>query len=105
MNLDGSTSGGDYRIEARKVLSDGTICTLWTEKKHCPRATRMRLRRLPEWIRAGCFVSRAEWKLHIASDRSDAMLIARLERKGHSTHCAKRQVWGDGECEQDHCKV
>lgn len=50
MKLDGSTSGGDYRIESRTVLSDGTICTLWTETKHCPHATRMRLRRVPKWL-------------------------------------------------------
>lgn len=29
----------------------------------------------------------------------DHKLIFRLERKGHTRHCAKRQVWGDGECE------
>ena len=25
--------------------------------------------------------------------------ITALIRDGHSPHCAKRQVWGDGECE------
>lgn len=29
----------------------------------------------------------------------DAEEIARLERDGHSYHCACRLVWGDGECE------
>jgi len=27
--------------------------------------------------------------------------ILSLIEKGHSDHCAKRQVWGDGECECD----
>lgn len=25
--------------------------------------------------------------------------IKKLQKKGHSHHCACRQVWGDGECE------
>ena len=27
--------------------------------------------------------------------------IEELEKAGHSSHCAARQVWGDGECECD----
>ena len=27
--------------------------------------------------------------------------IEALKASGHSCHCAKRQVWGDGECECD----
>lgn len=36
-----------------------------------------------------CF---GEWK-------HDQAVIKRLERSGHTYHCACRQVWGDGECE------
>lgn len=29
----------------------------------------------------------------------DQKRIEELEAEGHSSHCARRQVWGDGECE------
>lgn len=34
-------------------------------------------------------------------NEADQMRIEELENAGHSSHCAARQVWGDGECECD----
>jgi hypothetical protein len=35
-------------------------------------------------------------------DRQEEMKqINKLQKQGHSHHCACRQVWGDGECECD----
>lgn len=31
--------------------------------------------------------------------KQDHYLIKAFEKDGHTTHCAKRMVWGDGECE------
>ena len=32
---------------------------------------------------------------------ADRERIKKLEKEGHTYHCACRQVWGDGECECD----
>lgn len=37
-----------------------------------------------------------ERKRQIGEDYEE---IRKLKKKGHSEHCACRQVWGDGECE------
>lgn len=34
-----------------------------------------------------------------AVDKAEWAEITKHEKAGHSTHCAKRIVWGDGECE------
>lgn len=30
--------------------------------------------------------------------------ISELEKQGHHPHCARRMVWGDGECECEYIK-
>ena len=35
----------------------------------------------------------------LAKSCNDAAKIQHLVSRGHSEHCAQRQVWGDGECE------
>ncbi len=36
--------------------------------------------------------------VHVSEDQAN---ISRIQKQGHSYHCACRQVWGDGECECD----
>jgi len=45
----------------------------------------------PDWRPAGVF---DELKSNTDQQQIDALI-----KDGHSDHCAKRQVWGDGECE------
>lgn len=33
----------------------------------------------------------------------DMEKVIKLEKEGHSYHCACRQIWGDGECECGLC--
>lgn len=47
-------------------------------------------------------MSRAEnWKEWKIEEAENLKMIDELVAKGHSRHCACRQVWGDGECECD----
>ena len=32
-------------------------------------------------------------------EKEELVKIKKLQEAGHPKHCAKRQVWGDGECE------
>jgi len=60
-------------------------------------------------ICAVCGKEYEKWKeddlLHILCKECDQKYqeelkqIQELEKQGHSPHCARRQVWGDGECE------
>lgn len=34
-----------------------------------------------------------------SENRNDQLRQASLVNKGHTHHCAIRQIWGDGECE------
>ena len=43
----------------------------------------------------------ASWSAWEADKTESLQLINELQAKGHSHHCACRQVWGDGECECD----
>lgn len=42
--------------------------------------------------------NREEWEVEEAENLKR---IREFQAKGHSHHCACRQVWGDGECECD----
>jgi hypothetical protein len=42
------------------------------------------------------------WDLEFKKNEQE---IQRIMHKGHSHHCACRQVWGDGECECDLYKL
>ena len=39
------------------------------------------------------------WEKWEAEEMDNIKAVKELQRKGHSPHCACRQVWGDGECE------
>ena len=39
-----------------------------------------------------------------SENETDSRLIAALIEQGHAEHCAKRQIYGDGECECDSYK-
>lgn len=41
------------------------------------------------------------WAKLKKKEKKNIEKINELVRKGHSRHCACRQVWGDGECECD----
>lgn len=41
------------------------------------------------------------WKQWEKEEAENLKKIEELQGKGHSHHCACRQVWGDGECECD----
>ena len=41
------------------------------------------------------------WREFEIEHQNDYKEIARIQKEGHSHHCACRQVWGDGECECD----
>ena len=43
----------------------------------------------------------AKWNEWDSEHSNELEAIALLQKKGHSHHCACRQVWGDGECECD----
>lgn len=43
-----------------------------------------------------------EWEIKEADNLKE---IDRLQEKGHSHHCACRQIYGDGECECDLYKM
>jgi len=45
----------------------------------------------PDDICSGCEIENKE----------NSQRISELIKAGHPEHCAKRQVWGDGECECD----
>jgi hypothetical protein len=40
-------------------------------------------------------------KVDAAQAKREARRIRNLTRAGHTEHCAKRLVWGDGECEPE----
>lgn len=39
------------------------------------------------------------WKIWHFKYRKDLREVKRLQKQGHTHHCACRIVWGDGECE------
>ena len=41
------------------------------------------------------------WRIWEKEHRRELLNIEIIKEKGHSHHCACRQVWGDGECECD----
>ena len=43
----------------------------------------------------------AKWRQWEERHSEDLAEVDRLQKVGHSHHCACRQVWGDGECECD----
>jgi len=42
-----------------------------------------------------------KWREWEEEEKENLAEITRLQLKGHTHHCACRQVWGDGECECD----
>jgi hypothetical protein len=43
-------------------------------------------------------VTNADWEAWKAEHGDDLKRIDELVARGHTRHCACRQVWGDGEC-------
>ena len=39
------------------------------------------------------------WKVWEKDEKESLEQIVKIQKAGHSHHCACRQVWGDGECE------
>lgn len=97
---------GHYEVDIRCKLCGNYITTVHMDQEDkinrvCEKceSTKVECPQCGEKVHAGFGLREDICEECHKQNEVDHKLIFRLERKGHTRHCAKRQVWGDGECE------